>query len=84
MASTPLATATATATTAPTPGGTATPPPLPDGDDWAEFRSDVYGTGLNPETSITAANVAELAQVWRRNARRATSAHRPSSTASPT
>src|SRR6185312_4701914 len=54
----------ATATTVPTPAGTATPPPLTAGNDWTQYRSDVYGTGINPEQTITSANVAQLQQQW--------------------
>lgn len=50
--------ATATATSA----GTRASDKLPDGNDWTQFRSDVYGTGRNAEQSITSANVARLSE----------------------
>lgn len=38
--------------------------PLPDGNDWAQYRYDVSGTGANPETRISSANIAQLSQSW--------------------
>lgn len=58
-----IARATATAThPAATP--TPTPVPLPAGNDWTQYRFDIAGTGVNPETSITSANIGHLAQRW--------------------
>lgn len=53
---------TATATAQPTP--TTTPVPLPAGNDWAQYRYDILGTGVNPEGRITSANIAQLTQRW--------------------
>jgi outer membrane protein assembly factor BamB len=67
--STPLAHVTSkpTATaTLPAPRRTPTPRPAPPhgGNDWTQYRYDVFGTGVNPETHFTAANVGTLAQSW--------------------
>lgn len=56
----PPASRVATATGA----GTQASDKLPDGNDWTQFRSDVYGTGRNAEQSITSANVARLSERW--------------------
>ncbi len=37
---------------------------LPQGNDWTQYRFDIYGTGANPERSISALNVNQLAQRW--------------------
>src|SRR5215467_12159349 len=54
----------ATVTALPSPAVTPTLAPLPAGNDWPQYRSDVYGTGINAEQSITSANVAQLQQRW--------------------
>jgi outer membrane protein assembly factor BamB len=38
--------------------------PLPAGNDWTMYRYDVAGTGVNPEGTITTANVAQLTLRW--------------------
>lgn len=45
------------------------PVPLPDGQDWAQYRFDLSGTGLNPEGNISAKNVAGLTERWTVNPR---------------
>ncbi len=37
---------------------------LPAGNDWTQYRYDVYGTGVNPEGRITSGNVAQLKARW--------------------
>jgi outer membrane protein assembly factor BamB len=59
IASHPTATATATQ-----PPPTPTPVPLPAGNDWTQYRYDVTGTGVNPETTITPSNAAQLKSRW--------------------
>jgi outer membrane protein assembly factor BamB len=48
------------------PRPTATPRQGPPhlGYDWTQYRFDVYGTGVNPETHFTATNVTNLAPSW--------------------
>src|SRR6266516_2906725 len=55
--------------TSSTPAATATqasrsPAPLPDGDDWTQYRFDVKGTGMNPEGRISKKNVSQLTRQW--------------------
>ena len=38
--------------------------PLPDGQDWTQYRFDVLGTGMNPEGRISAQNVFRLTRQW--------------------
>ncbi len=38
--------------------------PLPDGQDWAQYRFDLSGTGMNPEGYISAKNVTQLTEQW--------------------
>jgi len=38
--------------------------PLPDGQDWTQYRFDVTGTGLNPEGRISTNNMSQLALQW--------------------
>jgi outer membrane protein assembly factor BamB len=57
----PAVTAPATATTA---SATAAPGAIPPGNDWAQYRYDVAGTGVNPEGSINSSNVAKLQTAW--------------------
>ncbi|HEV2236322.1 MAG TPA: PQQ-binding-like beta-propeller repeat protein [Ktedonobacterales bacterium] len=52
------------ATPAPRPTRTPRPAPPHGGNDWTQYRYDVFGTGVNPETHFTTANVATLAQSW--------------------
>jgi outer membrane protein assembly factor BamB len=54
----------ATATAAPRPSPTPRQPPAHGGNDWTQYRYDVYGTGVNPETHFTTANVTSLAPSW--------------------
>jgi outer membrane protein assembly factor BamB len=51
---------TPTASVIPTPSPTA----LPAGNDWTMYRYDDTGTGVNPEGTITTANVAQLTMRW--------------------
>ncbi len=41
-----------------------TPAPLPPGNDWAQYRSDLSGSGVNDESIITTANVGQLEPIW--------------------
>jgi alcohol dehydrogenase (cytochrome c) len=55
--------------TTPTPAASTTensksPAPLPDGDDWTQYRFDVKGTGMNPEGLISKQNVSQLTRQW--------------------
>jgi outer membrane protein assembly factor BamB len=56
--------ATPNPTTAAWPTPTPRQGPVHGGNDWTQYRYDVYGTGVNPETHFTTANVAKLAQSW--------------------
>jgi len=49
---------------APTDPSTTTPTPLPAGNDWTQYRFDVYGTGVNSEGRISATNVTQLSKRW--------------------
>lgn len=42
---------------------------LPRGQDWAQYRFDLSGTGMNPEGNISAKNVTQLAKRWTINPR---------------
>src|SRR5947209_15424833 len=42
---------------------------LQDGQDWAQYRFDLAGTGMNPEGNISAKNVTQLAKRWTINPR---------------
>jgi outer membrane protein assembly factor BamB len=55
----PTATSAATATTTAHPIAT-----LPTGNDWTQYRSDVYGTGVNTEQSLATTSVDQLSQQW--------------------
>lgn len=39
-------------------------PALPAGQDWTQYRGNISGTGMSPEKSISAQNVAQLARQW--------------------
>lgn len=39
-------------------------PTLPPGNDWAQYRYDFVGTGVNPEDSISSSNGAQLRSAW--------------------
>src|SRR5947209_6983208 len=40
---------------------------LQDGQDWAQYRFDLAGTGMNPEGNISAKNVTQLIEQWTSN-----------------
>ena len=62
----PLGRRAVTATPLPQPTATSTPAatPLPAGNDWLQFRYDVYGTGVNPEGLIRSDTLAQLTPRW--------------------
>jgi len=55
---------TATASTQTSGGPTQTPITFAQGNDWPQYRYDVVGTGVNPEETLTSANVAGLHARW--------------------
>jgi outer membrane protein assembly factor BamB len=55
---------TATASTQTPAGPTQTPVMFAKGNDWPQYRYDVVGTGVNPEETLTSANVAGLRSRW--------------------
>src|SRR5690348_14847923 len=40
---------------------------LQDGQDWAKYRFDLAGTGMNPEGNISASNVTQMIEQWSSN-----------------
>jgi len=55
---------TSTASTQTPHGPTQTPVTFAEGNDWPQYRYDVVGTGVNPEKTLTSANVAGLHARW--------------------
>jgi outer membrane protein assembly factor BamB len=64
IANRPLSTARQTTSTQTPQGPTSTPITFAKGNDWPQYRYDVVGSGVNPEHTLTSANVAGLRSRW--------------------